>query len=216
MSVRRVVEPVLTMLDEIGPRPASNWARELLATTGEDGTPVREIQRAYLKTVVALCHPRDFTHHDETLVLLNEAAAVAERLYPRLSVLLAWYKAHAELLRYSELITYGVNPKIVTVELGSQFLTAADLAERTNSLHAGLAYSIAAELVLRGGKYDDAARLARCSVIQLGKALGTTDGRIQQRTRVNEVILKGGTVGITCILDLLFKRGELQDTLPND
>jgi hypothetical protein len=218
-STRQVVGPVLTMFDdsEASPETTADWARELLAMEGGNGTPEREVQRMYLKTVLALCQ-FDRAPLDEAEMLLREAALVAERLHRRLSVLLAWYLAHVHYRRTLSTIGEGGNLEQAALAISIEFATVAKVAEEAHNipLHAGLAYSVAAEYALRGDKQDIAQSLAGRSVAQFRRVVGTDDPRIERRMVVNEMILSGTSFAPSDVLDLLTRPGELQDTLPGE
>lgn len=214
-TVRQIVGPVLTMLDETSPATTAEWARELLAMEGEDGTPERKIQRMYLKTILAICQFKLSRTH-EARQLLNEAAEVAERLYPRLNVLLAWYKAHVNLMASMDAVGRGEEPEPIALAIGIEFMTVAKLAEKVhgNPLYAGLAYSLAAELVLRSGRKGHAKTLAERSNVQFGQVAGT-DRRVEERRGINDAILSDTRITQLDPADF-FTPGELQDTLPGD
>lgn len=216
-STRQVLSAVLIMLDETSPNLAEEWAHELLAVRVDNPDPENEVQCMYLKTILALCR-FDLAHIDKTEALLREAALVAERLHPRLSVLVAWYLAHLHYMRTLDAIGRGADPEQGALSISTEFMTIAKFADEAhnNPLHAGLAYSVAAEYALRGGERVIAQNMAGRSIAQLTRVVGTDDPRIEQRMLVNEAIMNGVTFRPSEVLELLSRPGELQDTLPGE
>ena len=217
MSIRSVVGPVLTMLDEAGSSTTGDWAKELLTMEGDTGDLDREVQRAYLKTVLALCR-FEFHSIDEAERLLKEASLAVERLHPSLSMLLAWYLAHIHYMRALDAIGRGADMEGMALTIATEFATVAKVAEevRNDPLRAGLAYSIAAEYARRGGKRHIAHELAGRSTTQLTRVRDTDDPRVEQRMLINRAIMTGERFDPSDVLELLHRPGELQSTLPGE